>query len=183
MNDPAFLAVDLSEDDRHALSAALAEASPGAPIPGKKPPPEKWHFTLRYLGECTDVQAEQIVHHLSEAVDEESRRVWCNGLGAFPRASKAGVVYASVDDPSGILRYLAAVCDEAATDAGFESEGRPYVPHLTLSRLRPGQDVRSLFAGYGEFRVPIVVGGITLFRTRQTRGGPRYDPIDTVPLP
>jgi 2'-5' RNA ligase len=88
------------------------------------------------------------------------------------------VIFVGVDDPTRILDHLAAVCEEAAVDAGFEPEDRPYVPHLTLSRLRPALDVRALFAAFGEFRVPIKVRAITLLRTI----GPRYDTLDTVAL-
>lgn len=182
MSDHAFLAVSPSDDERHALSAALAEASPGVFIPGRRPPAENWHITLRFLGECTELQAEQVMHRLSEMIDAGPERIWCVGLGAFPKPSKANVVYVVVDDPKGILGYLAAVSDEAATDAGFEAENRPHVPHLTLSRLRPGRDVRSLFAAYGEFRVPISVEGVTLLRTRRNRDGLHYEPIDHIPL-
>lgn len=179
MTDHAFLAVDLGSDERHTLSAALSEASPGPAVPGRRTPPEMWHITLRFLGECTDTQADRVMHSLSENAGLESGRVWCDGLDAFPRASKASVVYVRIDDPTGILGFLAAVCDEAATDAGFEPEGRPYVPHVTLSRLRPALDVRSTLRGFSEFRAPIAVRAITLMRSR----GSRYETIDTLPLP
>lgn len=182
MTDHAFLAIDLSVGERHGLSGALSEASPGAPIPGRRPPPANWHITLRFLGECTDAQADVVLHSLSDNLGCGPGRVWCDGLGAFPAASKAGVVYAAIDDPAAILGYLAAVCDEAAVDAGFEPEGRPYVPHLTLSRLRPALDVRALLVGYGEFRVPIAVRAVTLLRTRHSRSGPSYEPVDTLAL-
>jgi len=80
--------------------------------------------------------------------------------------SNANVVYLRVDDPTGLLGYLAAVCDEAAVSAGFEPEGRPYVPHVTLSRLRPARDVRSLIGGFNEFRTPVAVQAITFMRSR-----------------
>jgi 2'-5' RNA ligase len=137
-----------------------------------------WHITLRFLGECTDAEADRVMHHLSESTDMESGRVWCDGLGAFPKTSKANVVYLSVDDPTRTLTYLAAVCDEAAIDAGFEPEGRPYVPHITLSRLRPPRDVRSLISGFDEFRMPIAVRSITLMRSR----GSQYETMDVLPL-
>jgi 2'-5' RNA ligase len=137
-----------------------------------------WHITLRFLGECTDAEADRVMHRLSESTDLESGRVWCNGLGAFPKAAKANVVFLSIDDPTRTLTYLAAVCDEAAADAGFEAEGRPYVPHVTLSRLRPARDVRSLIGGFDEFRIPVAVRAITLMRSR----GSYYEVIDTLPL-
>lgn len=179
MTDHAFLAVAMSDEERHALSATLTEASPGPPLLGRRTPPEKWHITLRFLGECTEPEAEVVMHTLSQTSGLESGRVWCDGLDAFPRMSKANVVYLKVDDPTGILGYLAAVCDEAAMSAGFESEGRPYVPHVTLSRLRPARDVRSLIGGFDEFRTPIAVRAITLMRNRDAH----YEIIDTIPLP
>jgi 2'-5' RNA ligase len=133
---------------------------------------------LRFLGECSDHQSDLVMHRLSDAVTAAPSRVWCDGLGAFPRPSRAGVIFVAVDDPTGILDHLAAVCEEAAIDAGFEPEDRPYVPHLTLSRLRPAIDVGALFAAFGEFRLPITVHTITLLRTN----GSRYDTVDTLPL-
>ena len=183
MSDHAFLAVDLSDEDRHSLSAALTDASSGSPIPGKRPPTRNWHITLRFLGECSDAQADQIMFSLSETVDVPAGRIWCDGLGAFPRPSKAGVIYAAIDDQTGILGYLAAVCSEAAVDASFDPDDRPYRPHLTLARLRPALDVRTLFAGYGEFRVPIKAGAVTLMRTRRTRTGIHYDTVARLALP
>jgi len=117
------------------LSRALSDANSGRPIPGRRPPTENWHVTLRFLGECGDHQTDLMMHSLSESISASPSRVWCDGLNAFPRPSRAGVVFVGVDDPTGILDHLAAVCEEAAIDAGFEPEDRPYVPHLTLSRL------------------------------------------------
>jgi 2'-5' RNA ligase len=178
LNDHAFLAVDFTNDERHGISAALTEASTGSLIPGRRTSAQSWHITLRFLGECTDSQADRIVHSLSEAHDLDAGQVWCDGLDAFPRPSKASVVYLRIDDPTGTLSYLAAVCDEAAVDAGFESEGRPFVPHVTLSRLRPAIDVRGLIGSFGEFRSPITVRGIALMRNR----GAHYETVDTVLL-
>ena len=160
------------------LSATLTEASPGPPLPGRRTPPEKWHITLRFLGECTEPEAERVMHSLSQISGLDPGRVWCDGLDAFPRMSNANVVYLRVDDPTGLLGYLAAVCDEAAVSAGFEPEGRPYVPHVTLSRLRPARDVRSLIGGFNEFRTPVAVQAITFMRSR----GSHYEIIDSIPL-
>lgn len=178
MTSNAFLAVDLSDDERHMLSAALTEASSGDLIPGKRMHPHMWHITLRFLGECSDFQADSVVHNLSEIRDLERGKVWCTGIAAFPRASKAGVVYVALDDSQEVLAHLAGVCDEAATDSGFEPVGRPFVPHVTLSRLRPPRDVRLLVDSFGEFRTPLGVRTVSLMRSF----GSRYETIDTLAL-
>ena len=178
MTSNAFLAVDLSDDERHMLSAALTEASSGAFIPGKRMHPHMWHVTLQFLGECTDFQADSVMHNLSEIRELQRGKVWCTGINVFPRASKAGVVYVSIDDAQEVLAHLAGACDEAATDAGFEPVGRPFVPHVTLSRLRPQRDLRLLVNSFGKFRTPLGVRAISLMR----RFGSRYETIDTLAL-
>jgi 2'-5' RNA ligase len=182
MSGHVFLGVDLADDERHALASALTEANPGKRMPGRKTPPENWHITLRFLGECSEVEAERIMHRLSDTVDVKAAAVWCAGLDAFPRRTRAAVLYASVEDPDGTLGRLAMWCDAAAVDVGFEPEDRPYVPHLTLSRARPPVDVSHTFPSWNDFRVRVGVRSITLFRTLRTRVGVRYDVIDTLHL-
>lgn len=182
MSDHAFLAVDLSDAERHALAAALSDANPGRRLPGRRTQPENWHITLRFLGECTDTEAELVMNRLSETVDVEAGGVWCAGLDAFPKRAKAGVLHVLVEDPDGTLQRLAMWCDEAAVSIGFEPEDRPYIPHLTLSRARPAVDVSHTFQAWDDFRVRIAVRTVTLFRTRRTRNGISYDAVDQLPL-
>ncbi|GMQ98874.1 MAG: RNA 2',3'-cyclic phosphodiesterase [Acidimicrobiia bacterium] len=182
MSDHAFLAVDLTSDARHMLAAALAEASPGPPVPGRRPPPENWHITLRFLGECDELTTEAILRELDETLDLSGGVVHATGIAAFPRASKASVMYVAIADDEGLLASLSTVCEDAARDVGFSPEERPFVPHLTLSRLRPSMDLRRLVESFASFRVPLEVGEVTLFRTRRTRTGLEYEAIDSVPL-
>lgn len=182
MSDHAFLAVDLRAEERHSLAAALTDANPGRRLPGKQTPPENWHITTRFLGECTELQAERLMHRLSEVVEGIDGRVWCTELDAFPKRSKASVLYVTVEDPDGGLERLVMWSEEAAQSAGFEPEERPYVPHLTLSRVRPPVDVRHTFESWDDFRVGIGLRAITLFRTRRARNGFRYEAIDQLPL-
>ncbi|MEN8040925.1 MAG: RNA 2',3'-cyclic phosphodiesterase [Actinomycetota bacterium] len=182
MSDHAFLAVDFTDEQRHALSAALSEANPGRRLPGKRPPAENWHITLRFLGEATELQTERLMHRLAEIVDVGPGRVACNGLGAFPKKARAGVLYAAVDDSEGMLARLAMWCEEAAREVGFEPDERPYVPHVTLTRARPAVDVRHTFESWDDFRVPVDVEAITLFRTRRSNNGVRYERIEGIDL-
>lgn len=182
MSDHAFLAVDLTDAERHALAGALTAANPGKRLPGRKVLPENWHVTLRFLGECSDLEAERIMHRLDETVDLGPGSMWCTGLGAFPKPSKAGVLFASIDDPDKTLGRLAMWCEAAALGVGFEREERPFVPHLTLARARPVVDVSHTFRSWDDFRVRIAVRSIVLLRTRRTKDGVRYEAIDSLPL-
>lgn len=182
MSANVFLAVDLSDDERHSIAAALTEAGPGRPIPGRRTHPDTWHVTLRFLGPLEDPTLDRIEHELSRSIDVDRFTVSCSGIGAFPRPSKATVVYAGIEDREGRLDALSGLCEGAARDVGLEPEERPFVPHLTLARVRPPVDVRPLFDVFGEFRERIRVDAVSLMRTIPGRGGVRYETIAEVPL-
>jgi len=178
----AFLAVDLATDERHALAGALDAASGGRRLPGKRTRPETWHITLRFLGAIDDVTLDLVARELDETMDAEPGRITCRGLDAFPRPARASVVFTAISDPGGLLHHLAAQCDAAALDAGLEPEDRPFVPHLTLTRLRPVSDVRSALASFGDFAVPISVREVALMRSEPSGGIVRYSTVDRFPL-
>jgi 2'-5' RNA ligase len=182
MSGHAFLAVDLRDDERHALSAALADASTGKPIPGRRPPVSNWHITLRFIGDCSDVDADLVAHEVDRNLSVTPGRVFVSGLAAFPRPTRATVLFAAVEDPEDLLAHLASVCETAARDVGMDPEERSYTPHLTLSRLRPPMDLRNVIASFGPFRVPITVDALTLFRSSRARSAITYTPLHTITL-
>jgi 2'-5' RNA ligase len=177
MTGNVFLGVSLSDAERHGLAAALTDTDLSRIIPGKRTRPGNWHITVRFIGPASELQIDRLAERVESLLECEGGRVWVTGLGAFPKFSKASVLYAAVDDPTGILDELAITAEEAATDVGFEPEGRPYIPHLTLSRVRPVRDVSPISAALDDVRVPVTVGTLTMFQTVQTRDGPEYQAL------
>lgn len=182
MSGNVFFAVGLSDDERHALAASLADAGLSRIIPGKRTRVVNWHITVRFVGDASDIEIDRLAERAEALVDSAQGRVKVSGLGAFPRFTKASVIYAAIDDPSGVLDELAATVEEVATDVGFEPEGRPYVPHITLSRVRPVRDVSTISSALDEIGVPVGVDSLTMFRTTSTRDGPIYTPLHEFPL-
>ncbi|MEZ5175965.1 MAG: RNA 2',3'-cyclic phosphodiesterase [Acidimicrobiia bacterium] len=182
MNGNVFLAVALTATERHDLAAALSEERIARRLPGRRVGPANWHVTVRFVGEAAEAEVDRLAERVESYADEVwAGRVWVTGIGGFPRASKATVAYAGIDDPSRLLTVLAAICDEAAIDVGFDPETRPFVPHLTLSRIRPAVDLSGLVDGLSA-RVPVEVAAITVFRTEQIRGGVAYRAIHEISL-
>ena len=181
MSGNLFAAVALSDDERHAVAAVLRDSGLTQRIPGRRTRPSNWHITVRFVGEAADADADQFAYRIEDLLDLDPFRISIDGIGGFPRPSKATVVFASVSDPSASLADIARLCDIAATDVGFEPEGRPFVPHLTLSRTRPPADLTRL---PDDFEAPIRVSvkAVTLFRTRSTREGPVYEPVHEIQL-
>lgn len=64
------------------------------------------------------------------------------------------VLYARVDDPTSGLTSLAAGCVAAARAAGLAVDDRPYRPHLTLARGRPGARLAPLVDALAGCRGP-----------------------------
>lgn len=177
-----FLAVALDEESRHALASHLLHELDGAGLPGKAVPPQNWHLTLRFLGPTEPARAERVLALLDERIAVKPFRLRLGELGAFPSPRKASVLWLGVGGDTGSLEAVAAECEAAAVGAGFEPEGRPFHPHLTLSRIRPPRDV-----GYLCDRVPAAgirfdVGQVTLFRSVLGSGPARYEVVDGVEL-
>jgi len=173
-----FLAVELDEGVRRLLAAFLD----GADLPGQAVPPENWHLTLRFLGWATEVQRDGILRWLDEAGLGKPFRIRFAGLGAFPKARRATVLWLGVRSGIEGLERLAAAAEEASVAAGFAPEGRPFHPHLTLARVRPAVDVTDLVGRFPPFDVVMEVGAVTFYRSRLAPGGASYEVVDRVAL-
>ncbi|HVJ85859.1 MAG TPA: RNA 2',3'-cyclic phosphodiesterase [Caulifigura sp.] len=137
------------------------------------------HLTVKFLGETSKVHVPAIGEELREAARLVGRHpVELVGLGAFPNAARASVVWAGIE-PQAELKRFAAELDRRLSPLGFAPESRPYHPHLTLAR------VDGRVAGLGEFLASqraTPLGGVTIDRVvlYQSELGPRgsvYSPI------
>lgn len=99
--------------------------------------PENVHLTLKFLGDIREENLDGLRAALGEVCAMHTLfDVVLAGLGAFPSARRAKVLWAGVGAGSHQLRSLATDVDAALAPLGFEREKRPYVPHLTLGRVR-----------------------------------------------
>jgi 2'-5' RNA ligase len=130
-----FFAIELHESLRVALDHAMA------PLRVAEPElawvhADKLHLTMKFLGDVAERDAERLVAAAdSVASRHRAFEMTLGGVGAFPNFRRARVVWIGVEsDPRLELLHhdLELACDEA----GFEVEGRPFRPHITLARVR-----------------------------------------------
>lgn len=133
----AFVAVAPPPEIVSALDDRLASIT----IPGRSVPPRNWHVTLRFVGTVEDITYDRWLWSLAQ-IEHPPIRIRLTQLGAFPRASKAAVLWLGLE--SNGLDELAAAVEEATIAAGLAPEERPFQAHLTLARIRPPRDVRGL---------------------------------------
>ncbi len=174
--------MSLDDEARHAIAAHLDASLEGDRFPGRRVPPQNWHLTLRFLGATTAVQRDQVLADLDEHLAVEPFRVTFTGLGGFPRESRASVLWLGVAGGVEEMESVATICETAAVAAGFEPEGRPFHPHLTLSRIRPPVDVRPLVDAVEPAGIKLDVGAVTLYRSVLGSGPARYEVVDKVLL-
>ena len=177
-----FVAVALSEDVRHALVAHLDATWGDTPLPGRPVIPPNWHLTLRFLGKTSEKEYDLVLHELDVADLGSAFRLGFGNLGAFPNPGRATVLWLGIERGQEALRSVAATVEEAVSDAGWLPEERPFHPHLTLSRIRPHQDVANVITETPAFPSIQQVGTITIYRSHLRGGPPQYEVMDTIAL-
>ncbi|HUG74332.1 MAG TPA: RNA 2',3'-cyclic phosphodiesterase [Acidimicrobiia bacterium] len=176
-----FLAVPLADETRHALAAAIRQALPDG-VPGRPVRPQEWHLTLRFLGEVDAPTLDRVMAAMDGADLGPRFTIRLSGLGAFPKASAAQVLWVGMMEGAERVTLLAERADEALVAAGLEPQDRPYRPHLTVTRLRPSESVRHLIDGAGTIDVRWKVDRVVLYETRLRRGGAKYRELEEFPL-
>lgn len=141
-----FLALELPPAAAEEIAAATAPLRDAEPALAWVPV-HKLHLTLKFLGDGDDGR----VTALSEAMDRVAGQhrafeMTVAGAGAFPNFRRPRVVWMGVDgEPR--LEFLHHDVEIAAEKVGYELEGRPFRPHITLARVRaplPAERLRSL---------------------------------------
>lgn len=146
-------------------------------LPGKLVAPDKWHFTLRFLGATARDIRDEIVARLSAARLGPEFQVRFGELGAFPNPRRARILWLGVIRGGERLSELAAVAEDAARNAGFAPEGKRFTPHLTLSRIEPPQNIAALLAQKHSYNVETTIPALILYRSQLGGGPARYEEV------
>jgi RNA 2',3'-cyclic 3'-phosphodiesterase len=129
-----FLALNLPERLRRDIWQVTADARDAGPS-------IKWiaesriHVTLKFIGE----QPESALPSLIDAIrivggSHSAPHVEISGLGAFPTFHRPRIIWIGVE-PDPRLELLHHDVEIACEKLGYEVEGRPFRPHLTLGRV------------------------------------------------
>lgn len=149
--------------------------------------PENFHVTLKFLGAVEEARLADVTSAVSAtAAAAAPFEVAVRGLGAFPAATRARVLWAGTDDPAGRLRGLASAVDEALGALGFPREDRPFAGHVTLGRVRePSRRpalADALAAAAARPFGPVAVSHASIMRSDLSPRGARYTQLAACPL-
>jgi 2'-5' RNA ligase len=173
-----FLALELPPATAGEIDVAAA------PLRAMEPklawvPVQKLHLTLKFVGDGDDARVAALVQ-ATEAVAARHRsfEMTLAGVGAFPNFRRPRVVWMGVEgEPR--LELLHHDVEIAAAEAGYEVEGRPFRPHLTLARVRdplPADRARALAraARAISYSATAFVDALTLFDSAASGSGAHY---------
>ena len=176
-----FLAIELDTSVREAL-ARSAEALERELPDARWTPAENLHLTLKFLGELAQSAVERLAEHAEAKLAASAPfEATLAGLGAFPHAREARVLWIGVSKGGAALARIARKLDSSAARFGVAREKRPYQSHLTLARLRePSPILLERLAAPEPLHV--AVERVTLFESRLTPSGARHIPLARLQL-
>jgi 2'-5' RNA ligase len=186
----SFIAIELSDEAKKGLARLRRELERDEHKFVKWVDPGGIHLTLKFLGNIPSKRVTEITEAIEKAAQGISPfQLEISGLGAFPSLKQARVFWVGIGGEMGKLSRLQQNIDSALAALGFAKEERPFVPHLTLARIREGassSEKRSFGELMGstafEDKYPVEVEAIRLMRSQLTPAGAIYTCLSVVGL-
>jgi RNA 2',3'-cyclic 3'-phosphodiesterase len=134
-----------------------------------------FHVTLAFLGHRPEGDVAAIGDVLGALEARAAPRLALGDAITLPPRRGRVLTVGLVDD--GALAELQAELSERLSAAGLYSpEARPFRPHVTVARIRPGARAPR---GVDSAPEPVAfsAGDVVLYRSRLGRGGASYEPL------
>ncbi len=187
----AFFCVELEAELREQLDR-ITQRLRRLPVRANWVRAENLHITLKFLGEVD----EELIPKLKEVAQSALKTSQLDGeiawtldrLGAFPSVERPRVVWVGSSKEPEALATLAAQLEQALEPLGFAPEGRGFVAHITLGRVKerapsPGTaELARALKAHPEFRYEARVRALTLMKSELTPQGSIYTPVFQLPF-
>lgn len=167
-----FVAIEIPQR----LRAELARLQNG--VPGARwVEPENFHITLRFVGNVDNAAARDIDDQLAR-INAIGFELALKGVNYFADGAKLSALYAAVEkNPA--LEHLQQKVDSAIARAGVRTDGKRFVPHVTLAyfsgRQDAGHHLAQFMASHSLWRPePFDVEHVTLFSSVTRPEGSLY---------
>lgn len=186
-----FIALEMNEDLQRHLAEVIrrvAQALPGV----RWVDPAGIHLTLAFLGELDDERlAEAIAATEAAAPRVRPFSYRLSNLGIFGSPRQPRVIWMGIEETAGVLPRLHRILNQELASRGFETDSRPFSPHLTLARVKAPlspDEQRSLQAILANKQPGLVsstrypVQHINVMKSELLRGGAQYTCLRAIPL-
>ena len=140
-----FIALPLPSDVMSAIASIQKQlVTSGAEV--KWDTPERFHITLKFLGDTDSALIPEITQQLRNSVGNfPAFELAYVKLGGFPNVDRPRVVWIGTSENHQILRLQGQV-ERICTSFGFANDDRPFHAHITLGRLKGNRNLERLTA-------------------------------------
>lgn len=147
---------------------------------------ENIHLTVRFLGATPKAVIPELEAVLRERLtDVSAMAAYADGTGVFPVPSRPRVLWMGLAGDVAAIQDLEIAVHEAVGPMGFPKEKRPFVPHVTIGRVRYPQKITpdvSKFINADFDRIECPLNELHLFESRPADKGVVYIPLFSIPL-
>jgi len=179
-----FVALPISSQLRERLAVFLGELRQADGKP-RWAHPENLHVTLKFIGHFADQRLGDVARALEKVAPRPQIALEIRGIGFFPNDRRPAVVWAGIKAPPE-LTSLAVQIDEALAPCGIARDTRPFLPHLTLARLKEPRLSGSLRTLTANSKDRVFGGQIStefhLMESKTKSTGAEYTTLHSFPL-
>ena len=151
--------------------------------------PGNIHLTLKFLGNPEQTDLEKLASALThEASQVEPFSISFTSLGMFPNPKNPRIIWIGVNSPS-ILGELQKQVETITLRHGFQTEKRPFSPHISLGRIVSRDsitNIENLTLELGSVNVSnidkVKISAIRIFKSDLRANGPIYTSIHNIPF-
>lgn len=175
-----FLAIKLApETDLEIQKAVSRWAYLGKGVKWVKP--DNVHLTLKFLGNLTENQVARV---------SETLRIICAGTapfklelgspGVFPNLRSPKILWLGLRGQLDCLEKFRNHVEKTLAKQGFEPNSRPFIPHITIGRIKGRPPSKERFARFLKSEMAghvSIVDRLYFYQSRLTPAGPVYIPL------
>lgn len=167
-----FVGIELPESVKKLL-AAVREDYPGA----RWHAPEHYHLTLSFMGGVSEERAQRMAAAL-EGVSSSQFSLAVQGVGYFGTPQRPSILWAGLA-PSVPLYQLQKTVEQRLLPLGLMLEDRPYIPHITLARVKQDVPLQRFLQRHAQLSLPpFQVDHLCLFLSSGGEQGVRYEVVE-----
>lgn len=107
-------------------------------------PQNNWHITLAFIGSCDEEKVEKLKSLLQVFQWSEPFKVSVRNFGAFPSMEEGRVLWMGLEKGKEQIEELALKLRRQLDDLDISYDPKPFVPHITLARLRSPKNLSRL---------------------------------------
>jgi 2'-5' RNA ligase len=111
---------------------------------------EKFHITLKFLGNVEEPKLNLLADRLQEALGAFAAfNMTYQGVGCFPNQHHPRVIWIGAENEDGSLTRIQETTEEVAEQMGFQREERQFHAHITIGRVKGPKNLKALVSDLG----------------------------------